>query len=161
MSFEKGDHVFFPRHGVGEVIGVSKQKAGGETEQCLGVQFPKQNMSLYIPVDRLDGVRLRKVMGRNKASKVFESLKGRARFNTDRSHKERVRFYQDKFDTGDPLELSDIARDLARLSKKQDLTMDEENLCRNSIDLLSREIAVTRKKMPAEIRQLIEDVIYR
>jgi len=100
-------------------------------------------------------------MGRTKITKVFEALKGRARYNTSRSHKERVKHYQKKFDTGDPLELAAVARDLARLSKKQDLTMDEEGLCRNSIDLLSKEISISRKKPPSGVRIDIEELLFR
>jgi CarD family transcriptional regulator len=161
MEYSEGEHVFYPRHGVGEILGVSTQKCAGSSEECLGVHFVQQNMTLHIPVYRLGAVGLRKVMSRQKVSKVFEALKGRARYNTSHSHKERVKHYQKKFDTGDPLELAAVARDLARLSKKQDLTMDEEGLCRNSIDLLSKEISITKKKPSPEMRAEIEDVVFR
>ena len=161
MNYETGDHVFYPRHGVGEVIGVSTQKCAGSSEKCLGIRFGQQSMALYIPLYRLEDVGLRKVMGRNKISKVMGSLKARARFNPSHSHKERVKHYQAKFDTGDPLELASVARDLARLSKRQELTMDEEGLCRNSIDLLASEISISRKKAVSAVRSDIEEVIYR
>jgi len=161
MVFEKGDYVFYPRHGVGEILGVSTQRCGESAEQCLGVHFKNQNMTMHIPVYRLENAGLRKVMGRNKVSQVFEALKGRARYNVSRSHKERVKHYQQMFDTGDPLELAAVARDLARLSKKQDLTMDEEGLCRNSIDLLAKEISISRKKPPSGVRTDIEELLFR
>ncbi len=161
MEFQEGEFVFYPRHGVGEILGVSTQKCGDSSEKCLGVHFGPQNMTLHIPVYRLGAVGLRKVMSRQKVTKVFDALKGRARYNTSHSHKERVKHYQKKFDTGDPLELAAVARDLARLSKKQDLTMDEEGLCRNSIDLLAKEISITRKKTPPAVRNDIEEVVFR
>lgn len=161
MEYAEGDYVFYPRHGVGEIIGVSTQKCGDAAEECLGVHFVQQNMTLHIPVYRLNRVGLRKIMSRQKITKVFETLKGRARYKLSHSHKERVKHYQKKFNTGDPNELASVARDLARLSKKQDLTMDEEGLCRNSIDLLAKEISITRKNTPKIVRTDIEEVLFR
>ena len=161
MEYSHGEHVFYPRHGVGEVIGISTQKCAGMSERCLGIQFGQQSMALYIPLYRLNAVGLRKVMGKTKISRVLDSLRDRARYNPSHSHKERVKHYQAKFDTGDPMELAATARDLARLSKRQELTMDEEGLCRNSIDLLASEISISRSKVTSVVRSDIEQVLYR
>lgn len=161
MEFNEGDKVVYPRYGVGRVTGISKQKTGSNTETCLGISFEKRNMSLFIPVGRLGKVRLRKVMSRHAINKVMHTIRLRAHFSPGLTHKERVKFYQAKFDTGEPTEVAEVARDLARLSKKQELSMEEEALCRDSISLISTEIAVTKKKDMAPVRQDLEDILYR
>ncbi|MCB1162604.1 MAG: CarD family transcriptional regulator [Candidatus Krumholzibacteriia bacterium] len=161
MDFAQQEFVVYPRYGVGRVLGVSKKEFAGQTERCLGIQFEEQNLALFIPVHRLEDVRLRKIMSRKMTTEVMSAMKSRARFNTGNSHKERVKRYQEKFNTGDPVEMAEVARDLARLSKRQDLSMEEEGLCRESINLLAREIAISRSTDILKVRKDIEEVLYR
>lgn len=161
MEFDQQEFVVYPRYGVGRVLGVTKKEFAGQTERCLGIRFEEQNLALYIPVHRLEHVRLRSVMSRSMTTQVMSAMKSRARFDTGNSHKERVKHYQEKFNTGDPVEMAEVARDLARLSKRQDLSMEEEGLCRDSINLLAREIAISRKADLQRVRKDIEEVLYR
>jgi CarD family transcriptional regulator len=161
MDFAQQEFVVYPRYGVGRVLGVSKKEFAGQTERCLGIQFEEQNLALFIPVHRLEDVRLRKIMSRKMTTQVMSAMKSRARFNTGNSHKERVKRYQEKFNTGDPVEMAEVARDLARLSKRQDLSMEEEGLCRESISLLAREIAISRGTEIPRVRRDIEELLYR
>lgn len=161
MDFAKGEFVVYPRYGVGRVLGVARKKFADQSERCLGIQFDHQNLTLYLPVHRLDKVRLRKVMSRGVVRRVMEALKARARYDPKQSHKERLKDYQAKFNTGDPILMAEVARDLARLSKRQELTMEEESLCRESIMLLAREIAIRRNKETAEVRSDMETLLYR
>lgn len=161
MDFAQEEFVVYPRYGVGRVLGVSKKEFAGQTENCLGITFEEQNLSLFIPVHRLQAVKLRKVMSRSMATRVINAMKARARFNTSNSHKERVKKYHEKFMSGDPVEMAEVARDLARLSKRQDLSMEEEGLCRDSITLLAQEISISRDKEIATVKKDIEEVLYR
>lgn len=161
MDFAQEEFVVYPRYGVGRVLGVSKKEFAGQSERCLGITFDDQNLSLFIPVHRLEAVKLRKVMSRKMTSRVFSAMKSRARFNTSATHKERVKKYQEKFNSGDPVEMAEVARDLARLSKRQDLSMEEEGLCRDSINLLAQEISISRDKEIANVKTEIENVLYR
>ncbi|MBM4117130.1 hypothetical protein FJ251_05200 [bacterium] len=161
MEFDQQEFVVYPRYGVGRVLGVTKKEFAGQSERCLGIRFEEQNLALYIPVHRLEQVRLRSVMSRSMTTQVMSAMKSRARYDTANSHKERVKHYQEKFNTGDPVEMAEVARDLARLSKRQDLSMEEEGLCRDSINLLAREIAISRKADLQRVRKDIEEVLYR
>ncbi len=161
MTFQKEDFVVYPRYGVGRVLGVAKKKFAGQSENCLGIQFEHQNLSLFIPLHRVEKVKLRKVMSKSTATRVLTTMKLRARFKPSQTHKERLKDYQGKFNSGDPLEMAEVARDLARLSKRQDLSMEEEGLCRESITLLAREIAVSKNKETIAIRHNIEKLLYR
>ncbi len=161
MDFAQEEFVVYPRYGVGRVLGVTKKEFAGTTERCLGITFDEQNLSLFIPVHRLEDVKLRKVMSRSMSTKVMGAMKARARFNTGATHKERVKKYQEKFNSGDPVEMAEVARDLARLSKRQDLSMEEEGLCRDSINLLAQEISISRDKEIGVVKKDIEQVLYR
>ena len=161
MDFANEEFVVYPRYGVGRVLGVSNKKFAGTTEKCLGIKFDHQNLSLFIPVHRLEKVRLRKLMSRAGIKRVIETMKARARFNPKDTHKERMAGCQEKVNTGDSIQLAEIARDLARLSKKQDLSMEEEAICRDCISLLSREIAVCQGKELREVRKELEVLLYR
>jgi CarD family transcriptional regulator len=161
VDFQEEEFVVYPRYGVGKVLGVSKKKFAGTTEECLGIEFEHQNLSLFLPVHRLDKVRLRKVMSKATVTKVMNTIKARARFNPDDSRKERLKHYQAKFNTGDPFEMAEVARDLARLSKKQELSMEEEGLCRESITLLAMEIAICHDDERQVVRKNLEKVLYR
>jgi len=161
MEFSEQDYVVYPRYGVGRVMGVTQKKFAGQTEKCLGIKFDHQNLSLFIPLHRIDKVRLRKVMSKTTATQVISSMKQRARFDPKQTHKDRLKDYQVKFNTGDPLEMAEVARDLARLSKRQELSMEEEGLCRESITLLAHEIAILRNRETAAVRENLEKLLYR
>ena len=161
MEFRKEDFVVYPRYGVGRVLGVATKKFAGQAEKCLGIQFEHQNLALYIPMHRIEKVKLRKVMSKSTASQVISRMKSRARFKPSQTHKERLKDYQGKFNSGDPMDMAEVARDLARLSKRQDLSMEEEGLCRESITLLAREIAVSKNKEIIAVRANLEKLLYR
>ena len=161
MDYHDGEHVVYPPYGVGMVTGVAKKKFAGTTEKCLGIQSGQRHRSLFIPIHRLEKVRLRKVMSKSTATRVISQLKTRARYDVSQSHKDRLKHYQVMFNTGEPMEMAAVARDLARLSKKQELSMEEEGLCRESIGMLSHEIAISRNKETKAVRDNIEKLLYR
>ncbi|MCP4546491.1 MAG: hypothetical protein GY835_08515 [bacterium] len=161
MDFTNEEFVVYPRYGVGRVLGVSNKKFAGTNEKCLGIKFEHQNLSLFIPVHRLEKVKLRKLMSKPAIKKVLETMKSRARFNPKETHKERLAGCQEKFNTGIANDLAEVARDLARLSKKQDLNMEEETICRDCINLLAREIAICRGTDIKSTRLELEKVLYR
>ena len=53
LTFNAGEYVVYPDHGVGKVVGVIKEKIAGSELECLVINFSKDKMSEKLPTYRI------------------------------------------------------------------------------------------------------------
>ena len=51
-SFEEGDFVVYPTHGVGRILGTEKHEVAGMTLEMLVVRFEHDRMTLRVPLEK-------------------------------------------------------------------------------------------------------------
>ena len=52
LPFAKGDHVVYPTHGVGKVLGIEKQVIAGFELKVYVISFEADKMILRVPVEK-------------------------------------------------------------------------------------------------------------
>ncbi len=101
LLYAKGDHVVYPTHGVGKVIGIEKQVIAGFELKVYVISFEADKMILRVPVDKAKDSGLRKLSTRNKMETAVTTLKGRARAKRTMWSR-RAQEYVAKINSGDP-----------------------------------------------------------
>ena len=79
LTFNAGEYVVYPTHGVGKVADVTKQNIAGSELELLVVNFDKDKMTLRIPTSKIQHVGLRKISDDKTMNEAFATLKGKAK----------------------------------------------------------------------------------
>jgi CarD family transcriptional regulator len=139
-GFKKGDFVVYPTHGVGKVLGVENQDISGHTLQVIIISFDKDRMTLRVPVAKARNSGLRKLSSRKVMETALATLKGRSRVKRAMWSR-RAQEYEAKINSGDPVSIAEVVRDLHRNADQPDQSYSERQIYQAALDRLVRELA--------------------
>ncbi|WP_259781739.1 CarD family transcriptional regulator [Aestuariispira ectoiniformans] len=144
VSFTKGDHVVYPTHGVGKVQGVESQEIAGETLELIIIEFDKDRMILRVPVTKADQSGLRRLSSPDQMKAALKTLKGKSRVRRTMWSR-RAQEYEAKINSGDPVAIAEVVRDLFRNANQPDQSYSERQLYQAALDRLAREFAAVEE----------------
>mgnify|MGYP002622821113 FL=1 len=143
-GFEAGDYVVYPTHGVGRVQGVEKQEISGQKLVLIIIKFEKDRMTLRVPVEKAEESGLRKLSSRKLMDSALATLKGRSRVKRTMWSR-RAQEYEAKINSGDPVSIAEVVRDLHRGADQPDQSYSERQMYQAALDRLARELAAVEK----------------
>ncbi|HEX9789247.1 MAG TPA: CarD family transcriptional regulator [Kiloniellales bacterium] len=143
-EFGAGDYVVYPTHGVGRVQGVEKQEISGQALRLIVIKFEKDRMTLRVPVEKAQESGLRKLSSRKMMDTALATLKGRSRVKRTMWSR-RAQEYEAKINSGDPVSIAEVVRDLHRNSDQPDQSYSERQMYQAALDRLARELAAVEK----------------
>ncbi len=138
------DLVVYPSHGVGKIIGIEKQEIGGSNLELYVVSFEKERMLLRVPLDKADGAGMRGLNTKDEMGSVVTTLKGRAKIKRTMWSR-RAQDYQEKLNSGNPVRVAEVLRDLHRAADQPEQSYSERQLYEAALDRLAREFAAVEK----------------
>ena len=77
LSFDVGDYVVYPKHGVGRVVELQSTEIAGTRLDLYVLRFEKEKMTLRVPVNKADSVGMRKLSSDKTMKDALETLKGK------------------------------------------------------------------------------------
>jgi len=144
MEFKTGDFVVYPTHGVGKVLGTETQEIAGTELALLVINFEHDRMTLRIPVAKAQNSGLRRLSSRKQMDVALTKLKGRARVRRTMWSR-RAQEYEAKINSGDPVSIAEVIRDLRRNTSQADQSYSERQMYQAALDRLAREFAAIEK----------------
>jgi CarD family transcriptional regulator len=144
FEFASGDFVVYPTHGVGRVQGIEKQEIAGTELKVIVIDFEKERMTLRVPVAKAKDSGLRKLSSRQKIDVALKTLKGRSRVRRVMWSR-RAQEYEAKINSGDPVSIAEVLRDLHRNVGQPDQSYSERQIYQAALDRLARELAAVEK----------------
>lgn len=144
LPFSRGDYVVYPTHGVGRVTGVEKQEVAGFNLQLFVILFDSEKMTLRVPVDKVVDSGLRKISSKDKMQSVIGTLKGRARSKRTMWSR-RAQEYEAKINSGDPIAIAEVVRDLYRAPGQPEQSYSERQMYEAALERLVNEFALVEK----------------
>jgi CarD family transcriptional regulator len=144
IEFGAGDFVVYPTHGVGRVLGVEKQEISGHSLELIIIKFEKDRMTLRVPVGKAKDSGLRKLSSPKMMDTALATLKGRSRVKRTMWSR-RAQEYEAKINSGDPVSIAEVVRDLHRGSDQPDQSYSERQMYQAALDRLARELAAVEK----------------
>ncbi|WP_149537728.1 CarD family transcriptional regulator [Siccirubricoccus phaeus] len=140
MEFKTGDHVVYPTHGVGTVQGIETMSAAGHSLQVIVVTFEENRMTLRVPVNKAASSGLRKLTAPDAIKEALDTLKGKARIKRTMWSR-RAQEYEAKINSGDPVAIAEVVRDLHRNAGQPDQSFSERQIYEQAMDRLAAELA--------------------
>jgi len=144
QTFKVNDHVVYPAHGVGRIVGIEKQHIAGITNELFVIGFEQEKMKLRVPTAKAMMVGMRALADDGLVKKAVDLLKGRARIKRTMWSR-RAQEYEAKINSGDILAVAEVVRDLYRATDQPEQSYSERQLFEAALDRLAREVAAVRK----------------
>ncbi len=143
-TFVEGDHVVYPTHGVGKVERIAIEDIAGHRLELIHITFEENRMTLRVPVAKARSAGLRKLATRKMFDEALGVLKGRARIKRTMWSR-RAQEYEAKINSGDPLAIAEVVRDLHRNAGQPDQSFSERQIYEQAMDRLAAELAALDK----------------
>jgi CarD family transcriptional regulator len=139
-SFSKGDFVVYPTHGVGKVTDVANHKVAGQELELIVVRFDKDRMTLRVPVVKAEQSGLRRLSSQKIMEDALGTLTGKAKVKR-MMWSRRAQEYEAKINSGDPVSIAEVVRDLYRPSDQAEQSYSERQIYEQALDRLAHEVA--------------------
>ena len=143
-TFVEGDHVVYPTHGVGKVERIAIEDIAGHRLELIHITFEENRMTLRVPVAKARSAGLRKLASRKMFDEALGVLRGRARVKRTMWSR-RAQEYEAKINSGDPLAIAEVVRDLHRNAGQPDQSFSERQIYEQAMDRLAAELAALDK----------------
>ena len=135
FSYQDGDFVVYPTHGVGKIIGTEKSDIAGVDITLLVIRFEQERMTLRVPLEKAMILGLRKHM-----DDAIHTLKGKARVRRTMWSR-RALEYEAKIKSGDPVNIAEVVRDLRKRDPQTEQSYSERQMYQAALERLAREFA--------------------
>ncbi len=157
-EFSAGDFVVYPTHGVGKIVGVEEQEISGHELQLFVIKFETEKMTLRVPIEKAKGAGLRKLSSRQQMELALSTLRGRSRVNRAMWSR-RAQEYAAKINSGDPISIAEVVRDLHRNAGQPDQSYSERQIYESALERLVRELAAVEKIDRNAATQRLEEML--
>jgi CarD family transcriptional regulator len=158
MNFSVGDKVMHPKVGAGQITGVEHRELVQGFEHYYVIKLLSQNSTLYTPISKMNDLGVRLVMSHNKFRRVVDTLRSTPSL-LSKNFKQRQGRVREKIDTGLPIELAEVVRDLTYLKEHKRLTKVDQDLLSKGRELLATEMALATDTDVAEILETIDTAL--
>ncbi len=139
--FNIGDKIFYPMHGAGVIVENKEIEILGEKKLYFIMQMPIGDMKVMVPVDSVDEVGVRLIVGPDEIDRVIKILKGQMTDMPDNWNR-RYRANMDRIKLGDIFELAAVVRNLILLDMEKSLSTGERKMLNSARQMLVSEMVL-------------------
>lgn len=143
-TFKTGDYVVYPAHGVGRVIDRQTQEIGGHPLELFVISFERDRMTLKVPVAKVKNSGLRRLSTKKVMENALNTLKGKARVKRAMWSR-RAQEYEAKINSGDPVSIAEVVRDLHRSATQPEQSYSERQIYEQALERLAHELAAVEQ----------------
>ncbi len=152
-----GDRVVYPMHGAGVIEAVEEHEVMGERREYFILTMPYGGMRVMIPLDNVEHVGLREVIGESEVDEVFCTLRmnpTQACVNWNR----RFNINLAKIKSGNIYEVAEVVRNLTIQDRAKKLSTGERRLLDTARQILVSELVLVCKKDAEAISERLDSV---
>jgi CarD family transcriptional regulator len=160
VTFQVGDKVIYPNHGLGIVEGIETKTILGTTCGFYHLRMIGSETTVLVPVDNIEGVGLRRAISDMECDRLFQLL-GDGKIDNHQNWKGRFKDNSDKMRTGSIYDVVDVLKNLTYLSRSKSLSFREKRMLDRAKFLVTSEISEVLRQPSGEIDQRVEKALER
>ncbi len=153
-SFQVGDAVVYPNHGVGVIEQISSRTIGLNVQKFYLLKIKASSLKVEVPFNNVGMVGLRPVVKNGEVTKIINFLTD-GKCDNHQDWKFRFKENSDKMRTGSLLEVAIVLKSLLLLGKEKPLSFREKKMMERARYLLVTELAMARNIPEPEIEDLL------
>jgi CarD family transcriptional regulator len=155
VTFQVGDKVIYPNHGLGIVERVEEKTILGTTCGFFHLRIVSNDTTVLVPVVNVDNVGLRKAITDEEVERLFGLLSD-GRIDNHQNWKGRFKDNSDKMRTGSIYDMADVLKSLTFLSKSKSLSFREKRMLDRAKALIISEISEVMREKALEVEAKVD-----
>ena len=160
MTFEIGDKVIYPNHGLGIVERIEDKTILGTTCGFYHLRIVANDTTVLVPVSNVDGVGLRRAISDEDVERLF-GLLGDGKNDNHQNWKGRFKDNSDKMRSGSIYEVADVLKSLTFLAKSKSLSFREKRMLDRAKFLIISEVSEVMRETAAAIEGKVDSALER
>jgi CarD family transcriptional regulator len=158
VSFQIGDKVIYPNHGLGVVEKVEEKTILGTTTGFFHLRIISNETTVLVPVANVDNVGLRRAITDEEVERLF-SLLSDGKIDNHQNWKGRFKDNSDKMRTGSIYDMADVLKSLTFLAKSKSLSFREKRMLDRAKSLIVSEISEVMRLTPGSVDDRVNDAL--
>jgi CarD family transcriptional regulator len=158
VSFQIGDKVIYPNHGLGVVEKVEEKTILGTTTGFFHLRIISNETTVLVPVANVDNVGLRRAITDEEVERLFQLL-GDGNIDNHQNWKGRFKDNSDKMRTGSIYDMADVLKSLTFLAKSKSLSFREKRMLDRAKSLIVSEISEVMRLTAASIEDRVNEAL--
>ena len=155
MTFEVGDKVIYPNHGLGIVERIEEKTILGTTCGFYHLRIVANETTVLVPVSNVDGVGLRRAISDHEVERLF-GLLGDGKIDNHQNWKGRFKDNSDKMRSGSIYDVADVLKSLTFLAKSKSLSFREKRMLDRAKFLIISEVSEVMREPAASIEGRVD-----
>jgi CarD family transcriptional regulator len=155
VTFQVGDKVIYPNHGLGIVELIEEKTILGTTCGFFHLRIVANDTTVLVPVANVDGVGLRKAIDDAEVERLF-TLIGDGKIDNHQNWKGRFKDNSDKMRTGSIYDMADVLKSLTFLSKSKSLSFREKRMLDRAKALIISEVSEVMRLKALEVEEQVD-----
>ena len=160
VTFQVGDKVIYPNHGLGVVQGIETKTILGTTCGFYHLRMVANETTVLVPVDNVDGVGLRRAISDEEIERLF-SLLGDGKIDNHQNWKGRFKDNSDRMRTGSIYDVVEVLKSLTFLARSKNLSFREKRMLDRAKFLVVSEISEVSHEITAAIEEKVDRALER
>jgi CarD family transcriptional regulator len=160
VSFQVGDKVIYPNHGLGVVEKVEEKTILGTTCGFFHLRILSNDTTVLVPVANVDNVGLRRAIDDDEVERLFGKL-GDGKIDNHTNWKGRFKDNSDKMRSGSIADMADVLKSLTFLAKSKSLSFREKRMLDRAKSLIVSEVSEVMNVTAIEIEERVEKALER
>jgi CarD family transcriptional regulator len=158
MTFQVGEKVVYPNHGVATVENVTSRVFAGQQERYYLLKLASNSMTVLVPFSHADELRLRRVTRNGELARVVNFLsEGRCRKYAD--WKDRFKENTEKMRDGSLLAVAEVLKSLLILQSEKVLSFREKKMLDRARHMLITELSISRGLREEEASEVLDKAL--
>jgi len=159
VAFEIGDKVIYPNHGLGVIERIETKTIMGTTCGFYQLRMAGET-TVFVPVDNVDGVGLRRAINDDEVQRLFNLL-GDGNIDSHQNWKGRFKDNSDRMRSGSIYDVVEVLKSLTFLSKSKSLSFREKRMLDRAKFLVVSEITEVMGEKTPVIEGKVEKALER
>jgi CarD family transcriptional regulator len=155
VTFQVGDKVIYPNHGLGIVERIETKTIMGTTCGFYQLRMVANDTTVLVPVNNVSDVGLRRAVAGEEVSRLF-SLLGDGKIDSQQNWKGRFKDNSDRMRTGSLYDVVEVLKSLTFLAKSKTLSFREKRMLDRARFLVVSEIAEVTHEPLNNVEQKVD-----
>ena len=158
MTFQIGDKVIYPNHGLGIVERIEEKTILGTTCGFYHLRIAANDTTVLVPLANVDGVGLRRAIDDGEVDRLFKLL-GDGKIDSQQNWKGRFKDNSEKMRTGSIYDVADVLKSLTLLSKSKSLSFREKRMLDRARFLIITEVAEVTSRVATSVEGVLDQAL--
>ena len=158
MTFQVGDKVIYPNHGLGVVERIEEKTILGTTCGFYHLRIIANETTVLVPTSNADEVGLRRAITDTDVERLFGRL-GDGKIDDHQNWKGRFKDNSDKMRSGSIFDMADVLKSLAFLSRSKSLSFREKRMLDRARALIVTEVSDVIREKPQAVEGRLDQAL--